>query len=281
MQIKDRPEYKRKGQILTMAPGDSVASAVAVMSERNYGAVVIVSPDDIPLGIVTERDFMRRLLAKGLDPNSTQLQQIMTTDLKVAKPEDELLDWLRQMSNDRFRHVPIVGEDGRIINIMSQGDFVSYTWPQLIGRLTEQAKASFELSPSIFLVVGGAVIFMLVVIAAILSISGRDAPGARVLAQFDCPFRSKGAGVEFVADETEPGLPGLPGQDKHLVNGAGLGDNAFPGPPPACGRGDISTLARPRIRRPGSKRSWPCRAGRGRGCRALGGRRCGRARGFR
>lgn len=171
MQIKDRPEYKRKGQILTMAPGDSVASAVAVMSERNYGAVVIVSPDDIPLGIVTERDFMRRLLAKGLDPNSTQLQQIMTTDLKVAKPEDELLDWLRQMSNDRFRHVPIVGEDGRIINIMSQGDFVSYTWPQLIGRLTEQAKASFELSPSIFLVIGGAVIFMLVVIAAILSIS--------------------------------------------------------------------------------------------------------------
>lgn len=171
MQIKDRPEYKRKGQILTMAPGDSVADAVAVMSERNYGAVVIVSPDDIPLGIVTERDFMRRLLAKGLDPNTTQLQQIMTTDLKVAKPEDELLDWLRQMSNDRFRHVPIVGEDGRIVNIMSQGDFVSYTWPQLIGRLTEQAKASFELSPSIFLAIGGAVIFMLIVIAAILSIN--------------------------------------------------------------------------------------------------------------
>ena len=154
-----------------MAPHDTVASAVAVMSERNYGAVVIVSPDDKPVGIVTERDFMRRLLARNLDPRTTELREIMTTDLKVAKPEDELLDWLRQMSNDRFRHVPVVGEDGRVINIMSQGDFVSYTWPQLLGRLTEHAKATFELSPSMFLAFGGAVVFMLVVIAVIVAVN--------------------------------------------------------------------------------------------------------------
>ena len=169
MQIKDRPEYSRKGAVLTM-PGDaSVASAVAVMSEKNYGAVVIVSPDEKPIGIVTERDFMRRLLAKGLDPAQTLLRDIMTSDLKVAKPEDELLDWLRQMSNDRFRHVPVVGEDGRIVAIMSQGDFVSYTWPQLLARITEQAKATFELSPSMFAAFGGAILFFLAVIAAILA----------------------------------------------------------------------------------------------------------------
>ena len=46
MQIKDRPEYSRKGAVLTMSGDASVASAVAVMSERNYGAVVIVSPDE-------------------------------------------------------------------------------------------------------------------------------------------------------------------------------------------------------------------------------------------
>lgn len=169
MQIKDRPEYSRKGAVLTM-PGDvSVASAAIVMSEKNYGAVVIVSPDEKPIGIVTERDFMRRLLAKGLDPAQTLLRDIMTSDLKVAKPEDELLDWLRQMSNDRFRHVPVVGEDGRIVAIMSQGDFVSYTWPQLLARITEQAKATFELSPSMFAAFGGAILFFLAVIAAILA----------------------------------------------------------------------------------------------------------------
>jgi len=171
MKIKDRPEYARKGAVLTMPPENSVADAVAVMSERNYGAVVIVTPDDMPIGIVTERDLMRRLVAKGLDPASTPLRDIMTSDLKVAKPDDDLLDWLRQMSNDRFRHVPVVGEDGRVITIMSQGDFVSYTWPQLFSRLTEHAKATFELSPSMFAAFGGAVLFFLAVIAAILAMN--------------------------------------------------------------------------------------------------------------
>lgn len=171
MQIKDRPEYSRKGAVLTMQADASVASAVTVMSEMNYGAVVIVSADQKPIGIVTERDFMRRLLAKGLDPAQTSLRDIMTSDLKVAKPEDELLDWLRQMSNDRFRHVPVVGEDGRVITIMSQGDFVSYTWPQLFARLTEQAKATFELSPSMFAAFGGAVLFFLAIIAVILAMN--------------------------------------------------------------------------------------------------------------
>ena len=171
MQIKDRPEYARKGAVLTMTADASVASAVSVMSEKNYGAVVIVSSEQMPIGIVTERDFMRRLLAKGLDPTRTSLGEIMTDDLKVAKPEDELLDWLRQMSNDRFRHVPVVGEDGRVITMMSQGDFVSYTWPQLFARLTEQAKATFELSPSMFAAFGGATVFFLAVIAVILAMN--------------------------------------------------------------------------------------------------------------
>ena len=50
MKIKDRPEYTRKGAVLTMPADESVATAVAVMSEKNYGAVVIVSPDDKPIG---------------------------------------------------------------------------------------------------------------------------------------------------------------------------------------------------------------------------------------
>ena len=171
MQIKDRPEYRRKAALLTMGPDVMVADAVQAMSELNYGAMVIVSPDDMPIGIVTERDLMRRLLAGKLDQETTPLSAIMTSDLKVAKPEDDLLDWLRQMSNDRFRHVPVVGEDGRVITIMSQGDFVSYTWPQLLQRVTEHARATFDLSPSIFLVIGGVALFIVMsVIAAIVAL---------------------------------------------------------------------------------------------------------------
>lgn len=159
MKIKDRPEFRSKAAVLTFGPKALVSEAVAIMSERNYGAAVIVSPDRKPLGIVTERDFMRRLLNKRMDPDKTTLDQIMTTDLKMARADDDLLDWLRLMSNERFRHLPVVDDQGIIISMMSQGDFVSYTWPELMGRLKEQARATFDVSPSIVLMIAGVAVF--------------------------------------------------------------------------------------------------------------------------
>lgn len=159
MKIKDRPEFRSKAAVLTFGPKALVSEAVAIMSERNYGAAVIVSPDRKPLGIVTERDFMRRLLNKRMDPDQTTLDQIMTTDLKMARADDDLLDWLRLMSNERFRHLPVVDDQGIIISMMSQGDFVSYTWPELMGRLKEQARATFDVSPSIVLMIAGVAVF--------------------------------------------------------------------------------------------------------------------------
>jgi CBS domain-containing protein len=169
MKIKDRPEFGRKSSVLSFSPGETVAAAVKIMSEKNYGAAVVVSPDNKPIGIVTERDFMRRLLNQQRDPATTTLAEIMTTDLKLAGADDDLLDWLRQMSNDRFRHLPVVDDTGVLVGIMSQGDFVSYTWPQLIGRVTEQAKATFNINPSIFTAVGSLIVFMLVAILSILA----------------------------------------------------------------------------------------------------------------
>lgn len=169
MKIKDRPEYKRKSLVLTFGPQETVFAAVQVMSEKNYGAAVVISPDRKPIGIVTERDFMRRLLSKQRDPKTTTLSEIMTTDLKLAREDDDLLDWLRQMSNDRFRHLPVVDDHGALVSIMSQGDFVSYTWPQLIGRVREQTKATFNINPSIFTAIGTLTVFMLIAILAIIT----------------------------------------------------------------------------------------------------------------
>lgn len=168
MQIKDRPEFRRKSAVLTFAPSDLASVAIKSMSERNYGASVVVDATNKPVGIVTERDFMRRLLNEQRNPNTTTLSEIMTTDLKLAKADDDLLEWLRHMSNERFRHLPVVDDDGRLVSIMSQGDFVSYTWPQLMSRVTEQARATFDLSPSLFGIVGGALAFLLSAIVIIL-----------------------------------------------------------------------------------------------------------------
>lgn len=169
MQIKDRPEYNSKSAVLTFAPDETVAVAVQAMSEKNYGAAIIISPDRKPLGIVTERDFMRRLLNKGLDQNSTPLSAIMTSDLKLARGDDNLLDWLRQMSNERFRHLPVVDDDGKLVGIMSQGDFVAYTWPELFSRVREQATATFNINPSMFAFAGIGIFLLLLIIIGLIA----------------------------------------------------------------------------------------------------------------
>lgn len=161
MRIGDRPEFSRKAAVMTFGPDELVSVAVHAMSEKNFGAAVIVGKDKKPVGIVTERDFMRRLLDKNLDPKKTTLRTIMTTELKMAKADDNLLDWLRQMSNDRFRHLPVVDESGTLIGLMSQGDFVSYTWPELLGRVKEQAQATFNLNPSILTFLGTGIFLLL------------------------------------------------------------------------------------------------------------------------
>lgn len=171
MKIEDRLEFKNKPPVYTLGPDDLVMTAVKTMSEKNFGAVVVVDGARKPVGIVTERDFMRRLLNMGRDPNTTKLSEIMTTNLRLAKADDNLLEWLQQMSNERFRHLPVVDEKGTLVNLMSQGDFVSYTWPQLLSRVAEQARAEFDTNPSIYAALGAGVLFLLILIGVVAYMS--------------------------------------------------------------------------------------------------------------
>ena len=148
MKLKDRPEYRSKPAPFSLRADDVVQTAVKTMSEKNIGSVVIVDDEMQVKGIVTERDLMRRLLNKALDPNTTPLSVIMTSEVRTGRADDEVIDWLRQMSNERFRHLPVVDEQGRLVNIMSQGDFVSFTWPDLLGLLKEKTRDTLKGSAS-------------------------------------------------------------------------------------------------------------------------------------
>jgi CBS domain-containing protein len=170
MKIKDRTEFKSKAPVLTFVITDKVIDAVRVMSEKNYGASVIVDNENKPIGIVTERDFMRRLLAKGLDANTTPIGDIMTRDLKLASADDQVVDWLRIMSNERFRHLPVVDAQGKLVNVMSQGDFVSYTWPQLIGRAKEVVTKTFMERFHLHLLLGGMMLYSIIMILLMRSV---------------------------------------------------------------------------------------------------------------
>ena len=165
--LKDRPEYKTKPRPVVCKKTDTVSKAVAQMSEKNYGSIVVVDNQDKVIGICTERDILKKLVHKNLDPSTTRLEEIMTPDPRVGNADDEVLDWLRIMSNDRFRRLPVVDEKGKIKVIFTQGDFVSYTWPDLLYQASQMTKATltkhFNLTSILIMVM----IYSIAIIAAI------------------------------------------------------------------------------------------------------------------
>ena len=140
--LKDRPEYNSKPKPITFKKTDTVASAVKVMSDKNYGSVVIVDNQNKVIGICTERDILKKLVNGKLSAEKTKIAEIMTENPRVGSENDEVLPWLRTMSNDRFRRLPVVDSQGKIKAIFTQGDFVSYTWPDLVYQATQMTKAS-------------------------------------------------------------------------------------------------------------------------------------------
>ncbi|MEM7620674.1 MAG: CBS domain-containing protein [Pseudomonadota bacterium] len=167
MQIKDRPEFSNKPRPLTAKSSDMAASAVAAMVKRNYGSTVVVDDESKVIGILTERDIMIRLVNDKRDPATTPISEIMTANPRVAKETDNVLDWLRIMSNDRFRRVPIVDDNDNLISVMTQGDFVSYTWPDLAYQAKQLAKATLSSNYQIVIILAGIAVYSLLLTLAL------------------------------------------------------------------------------------------------------------------
>lgn len=165
--LMDRPEYRSKQQPLTCLPDSTVFDAVAKISAKNYGASIVIDTDNKVVGVMTERDVMNKIVAKGLDPKKTLVSDIMTVDPRVARETDDMLDWLRIMSNERFRRLPVVDENGHIKAVFTQGDFVSYTWPDLMYQMKSIATATVTKNWPFFLIGGGVAIYSLVMVVVL------------------------------------------------------------------------------------------------------------------
>ena len=162
MKISERPEFKSKKPPVTFEENDKVMNAVKAMTKDNFGSVVITDKQQKVKGIVPERDLMKKLLFNSMNPKTTKLKDIMTSPVKVADKDDEMVIWLRQMSNERFRHVPVVDKSGKLINIMSQGDFVSYSWPNLMYQVKEMTKENYFKANQVILIILSLLVYTII-----------------------------------------------------------------------------------------------------------------------
>lgn len=99
--LMDRPEYRLKQQPLTCLANTSVFDAVLAMSEKNFGAIVVIDKLKKVIGVFTERDVMNKVVGKELNTHKTLVKDIMTPNPRVANETDNLIDWLRIMSNEQ------------------------------------------------------------------------------------------------------------------------------------------------------------------------------------
>ena len=103
-------------------PGTSVYDALRVMAETNVGALIVLENDKL-VGIVSERDYARKVILQGRSSASTLVQDIMSTRVLCARPDQTVEDCMSMMTTKAVRHLPVL-ENKSVVGIVSIGDLV-------------------------------------------------------------------------------------------------------------------------------------------------------------
>lgn len=116
----------RKGKfIVSVSSGTTVIDALKLMSEKNMGSVVVMDQEKYR-GIITERDYSRKVVLKHKSSSDTTVADIMSTDLPIISPEDSIEYCMQLMSDKNIRYLPVFEKD-KIIGIISMSDVVKET----------------------------------------------------------------------------------------------------------------------------------------------------------
>ena len=108
--------------IISISPDASVLDAIKLMADKGIGALVVIDGGDLK-GIVTERDYARKVIIKGRASDSTPVADIMTADVITASSQLTVNECMEMMTAKKCRHLPVV-DDGDLVGMISIGDLV-------------------------------------------------------------------------------------------------------------------------------------------------------------
>ena len=114
---------RKRREIWSVAPGASVYRAIALRAEKSIGAVLVMEDDNL-VGIVSERDYARKVILQGRSSKETRVDEIMTGELIVVTPENTVDECMVIMTERRVRHLPVL-DRGKLVGIVSIGDLVN------------------------------------------------------------------------------------------------------------------------------------------------------------
>ena len=117
-----REILRHKPDVYAVRPDDAVSHALQMMAEKNIGAVLVMSGDEIE-GVFSERDYARRAAVDGHTSRDTAVRSLMTVDVVSIEPTATVDACMSLMTDKRIRHLPVV-EGGRVVGVVSIGDVV-------------------------------------------------------------------------------------------------------------------------------------------------------------
>lgn len=129
--------HKKCKEVWTISPGETVFSAIEAMSAKNVGALPVVDGPAL-VGIVSERDYTRKVILKGRSSRETEVSAIMSREVVTVAPSIEVVACLQLMTDRSIRHLPVV-QNGELVGIVSIGDLVRHVISAQ-GALIDQLK---------------------------------------------------------------------------------------------------------------------------------------------
>jgi len=127
--------------IWSIKPDATVYEAIELMAAKNIGAVPVVDGEKL-LGIVSERDYSRKVILRGKSSKETAVREIMTERMIVVGPEETVEHCMRLMTERRVRHLPVL-ENGQLVGILSIGDLVKWIIPAQNAAIDQLTKYVF------------------------------------------------------------------------------------------------------------------------------------------
>jgi CBS domain-containing protein len=110
--------------VWSIAPDATVFAAIQLMAEKNVGALPVVQNDQL-VGIISERDYTRKVILQGKSSKETPVRDIMTQRLVTADPDDRVSECMQRITENRVRHLPVL-EGNKMVGILSIGDLLAW-----------------------------------------------------------------------------------------------------------------------------------------------------------